>query len=343
MHDHKPASPLPATLLAAFFAIVTSYVLFADVAHGAPVTTAHALSLAALVAAIASGHYAWPQLRSGNLVTGAMLSILFVAATAYVVVTSGARNGETAQAKIDRASEIHAARARELEPMARAQAMLDTARAKLPADCKGGEGRDCKGTKATIAVYEAAIKGHKAALAELGAPVTVTGYTHAARVLAAIPGITATQDAIEARLELVVPFLAVLISELGTIAFAHLATSASAANWKSSGPTFADSQQTSFAVDCSMFSGEQPNPQGPNPPRKTSRLPENVLAFPAIAGKHPVLAAIEQAGGAVGSNRELANLMGVSEGEASKRWQEVQADLTVTRDGRHRRIELRRA
>ena len=79
----------PAIGLGAFFAGVTGFTLFQDVISGAPVNPGHALTLAALVAAIASGHMCWPQLRSGAIVPAVMLAVLFAGSTGYVVLSSG--------------------------------------------------------------------------------------------------------------------------------------------------------------------------------------------------------------------------------------------------------------
>lgn len=56
--------------------------------------------------------------------------------------------------------------------------------------------------------------------------------------------------------------------------------------------------------------------------------------------KHPVLVALEKAGGEVPSNRALAELMRVSPGEASKKHQEVAHLLRYHRDGKAVRISL---
>lgn len=375
---HHTTPPRAVTgALALFFAGVTASVLFSDVIHTGTleaITTAHALSLAAVVAAIASGHFAWPQLRDGNVLAAAGLVLLFAASTGYVVIASGARNGETMQAKIDRANAVHEFRSRILVTRSRAEAMLEEANGKLQAACKGGDGPNCRGVKATIEVYTAAIKGHDAELGRVGPPVTATGYTHAARILATLPGVRIGQDKIEEQLELMMPFATVLICELATIVFGHMAlagrvtlspTSARPPN----DPTISDRWQTSFPpaiVDPSLFSGNFPDAPMPDRPvgkratlaGKCSRLPARLVAVPAndisaqppenkgtraevaaVGGKHPVLTAIEQAGRPA-SNRELAGLMGVSEGEASKRWQEVAGQLIVGRHGRQRVLAL---
>lgn len=207
----------PAIGLGAFFATITGAVLFEDVLHGAPVTTAHAQTLAALVGAIAAGHMAWPALRNRQtIVQGIMLSVLSVAALFYVCVSSGARNAETAGNKMAVITAANEVRAREEAQLAKAEAMLAEAQRDLAKECASGRGKRCRGVMATVNVYEAAIKGHNATLASLPAP-KVNGYAHASRVLRSW-GINVTDE----WLGLNMPFIVVLICELGTISFLHL-------------------------------------------------------------------------------------------------------------------------
>lgn len=88
-----------------------------------------------------------------------------------------------------------------------------------------------------------------------------------------------------------------------------------------------------------MVSGEFPDPLPPKPRkrRKPDQFPENVVSFQ----KHPVVTALKSNGGSVSSNQELADLMQVSKGESSKRWQEIEDKLIVTRHGKQLRIALR--
>lgn len=207
----------PAIGLGAFFATITGAVLFEDVLHGAPVTTAHAQTLAALVGAIAAGHCAWPALRNRQtIVQGVMLSVLSVAALFYVCVSSGARNAETAGNKIAAINAANDVRAREESQLAKAEAMLAEAQGKMASECASGKGVKCRGVMATVDVYAAAIKGHNATLASLPAP-KVDGYAHAAKVLRSW-GLNISDE----WLGLNLPFIVVLICELGTIAFLHL-------------------------------------------------------------------------------------------------------------------------
>lgn len=207
----------PAIGLGAFFAGVTGYVLFEDVFHGASITTGHVQTVAALIAAIAAGHMAVPSLRSrSTILPGIGLVLLALAATLYITVTSGARNAEIAGNKVASINEANKARAREEAALARSQDMLDKANSKLADECASGPGKRCRGVKATVDVYTAAIAGHNAKLASLPAP-TVNGYAHAAKVLSSW-GVAVTDE----WLSLNMPFIVVLIAELGTVAFLHL-------------------------------------------------------------------------------------------------------------------------
>lgn len=218
MRDTIKVRSWPAIGFGAFFAAVTTYVLFDDVLHGAPITTAHVLTAAALVGAIASGAFAWPALKSmATFMPGVLLSVLFVATTGYIVISSGARNAETAANKSAAILSANAAREHEMKLRGQAEAMKAEAERNLAAECKSGDGKRCRGIQATINVYVAAIAGHDAKLAKLPEPKVANGYAHAAKVFRSW-GIPATAE----WLELNVPFLVVLITELGTVAFMHL-------------------------------------------------------------------------------------------------------------------------
>jgi hypothetical protein len=322
--------------LGAFFASITGFVLFADVIGGAPFTTNHALALAALVAAIASGHYAWPALRSGQIVPAIMLAVLFIGSTGYVVVSSGARNAETAGTKSARIAETNSARARELQQLARAEGMLTEAERKLDKDCVKGKASKgtCDGIRATLAVYAAAIKGHKATLRELGPELAPGGgYAHAAKVLVAA-GIPGTAASIEERLSLLMPFIVVLIAELGTIAFLHLGLGHSRV------PTVADTMQTAFAAPepPNGCPGKRRKVPTPDTPRE---LPANVVM---LAGKRQpdIVAALQAAGGSA-TVSELALAMKVTKGEASRRWREAGPLVIARRQGRFVVVSLARS
>ena len=80
-----------------------------------------------------------------------------------------------------------------------------------------------------------------------------------------------------------------------------------------------------------------PELRPPTPPKRPKRLPDNVVDFRT----HPVVMALRKNGGYAASNRELARLMDVSDGESSKRWREVKDQLDVCRIGKRTTISLR--
>jgi hypothetical protein len=106
-------------------------------------------------------------------------------------------------------------------------------------------------------------------------------------------------------------------------------------------PTARDTAQTSFPAIAATSSVSTPGPHinPPNPRGKHgARRKATVLAFP---GRHPVLRALSENGGTAASNRDLARLMNVTEGEASKRVREVAHLLTIERNGKEMRINLK--
>ncbi len=215
----------PSMALWAFFTAVTAYTLLSEVVRGAETfTTGHLLSVAALVAALAAGHYAWPELRSGRLPVGILLAVVAVAATGYVVLSAASRNAETAHAKSARIEASNTAREAETRQLRTAEAMLAEALRRISVECASGDGPKCKGARATETVYRAAIDGHKARLDRMAPALPPNGgYAHAAKFFAALPGITAPAEVIERRLVETVPTLSVLITELAALVFGVMA------------------------------------------------------------------------------------------------------------------------
>jgi hypothetical protein len=221
MKTHTTIRHPGAIALGCFFAGVTGYVLFKDVLEGAGVTTNHVLALGALVAALASAHMALPELKAGRVVSALTLGLLFVGSTSYVVISSGARNAETAATKAAAIAQVNANRARVEAERSKAQTMLDEERKALARECASGKGRKCEGVQAAVAAYAAAVAEHDAKLEAMKpAQRENAGYAHASEVLAATPGATSAE--IERRLKLLLPFVVVVIAELGTIAVLNI-------------------------------------------------------------------------------------------------------------------------
>lgn len=183
---------------------------------------------------------------------------------------------------------------------------LDAANAMLSdARAKCGQGKIClASTQATISVYEGAVAGHEARLAKLGTLAPDAGEKRIARLLELMSGANVSE-----LVEIITPIMFGLVLELATFAAAM------------------------FGWHPSRIVGHFHNPL----PGKRAPLPANVVDFRQAT--HPVIAAIEKAGRAV-SNRELAGLMGVCDGEATKRRREVAGRLREVRVGKHVMVAL---
>ena len=191
----------PALGLGAFFAFVTARTIFDDVWSGAPVTVAHFQAGAALVAAIASGHMAWPQLRQARIGTGLGLILIFVASTGYIVTSAGARNAELAQVKTAAILKTNEERASLKIKIAEAEADValaktdfETAKAAAARECGSGKKTKCEGREATrdsasrdAEKAEAFAMLQRGRLSALGPEHEANGgYKHAARVFEAM-------------------------------------------------------------------------------------------------------------------------------------------------------------
>lgn len=359
--------------LGIFFAGITTITIFDDVWHGAPVTIAHMNALGALVAAIASGHFLVPTLRQKRPVAALGLAMIFLGATAYVVTSSGARNAEVASVKASEILKANEERAGILAKLAEAEADVEQAKAeydeakRLAAkECASGKGKRCDGR---VETRDAAAKDlerseshaalQRGKLAYLG-PETVpfAGYKRIATLFAAFWGDAAT---IEARLIVVMPFASVLITELCVIVFLALAIGhASLPKADKKPDTVAGTDATEQAMidfrralferlpdrdgptvaDIVAASRLPENDPEPPKPRKRSR-PQLAIDNDRTFASHPAIEALTKNGGSVASNRELAEIMGVCDGEATKRRAEVRHMLIEERVGKECRIRLR--
>ena len=223
-----------ALALGAFFAAVTARNIFDDVWIGAPVTVAHLNSAAALVSAIASGHMAWPQLKSGKLVSAFVLLVIFAASTFYIITSAGARNAELSGHKAAAIEHVNGERASLRTQIDKADAAVQTAqgdydqaKAAAAKECGSGKGQKCDGRVVTrdnaandlqrASAHADALRSDLVALGPEELPYA--GYKKAAAVFASLPYVTSKGEAIEARLVLWLPFALVLISEASTLVF----------------------------------------------------------------------------------------------------------------------------
>jgi hypothetical protein len=317
----------------------TCYVLFQDVINGAPITTGHVLTGLALMIATAASHCIVPTFKIRRYPLTACMVILAVGSILYIGLMSGARNAEQTTLKAERIDQANKERARIAELRKQAQAMLDKATAAVAAECSTGLGKLCVGKKATKEVYEAAVKGHDADLARLGAHQTPNaGYKAVAEGLIRLPWFRGSDPKeLEETVIILLTWLAVLLAELSVPVFLAFGLGHEIRT---------DSDQTSFATRDipearRLMASDGPASDPPKggkrrklperlPAKVVTRLPAKVIALPgkgqpSLAGKHPVIAALELARKPL-SNSELADAMNVCGGESTKRRREV-ADM----------------
>ena len=277
---------------------------------------------------------------------------LFLAGTGLVVYSSVGRQVEAAgtttlsvedrnETIADKKADLKAARER------KSFADLQVQKTMVGSTC----GKGCRDWKQNSKDVGVVIGQLEADIAALGPQKPVNAQAAAMADFVLLFPVPASKAQIVAFLTLLVPFLKTLFFEIGAIVsfgFAFRPSKAKIA--KTPEETFSELKAEALkSIEPSplvaMFSGEQPDPTtpngGPGGGRKTSqkRLPANVV--PLRSGKHPAAAAIEANGGSVASNRELARLMDVSDGEASKRWKEIRHLLNVRREGREVRLALK--
>lgn len=211
-----------ATLAVGFF-LVTCYVIFKDVADGAPITPDHVMSFAVLVGTIASGHLLWGQLQEWRLLPALGLLILFIAGTFYCVTASGGRNAAVQSTKAEQAHKTNDDRARVEGDLTVAKERLSDALTEEARECASGEGPRCKGWRKTREERQANVHLLEAEL-RLMEPERVENpeLRHAAKVFVAFPGVTASEQVIFGFLVLYFPFVKALFCEIATLVFGSI-------------------------------------------------------------------------------------------------------------------------
>lgn len=220
----KPTSTMEVRALAIIAGLVflsgTLAILFEDVIHGAPFALKHLLTLTILAGTIMAGHLmaeAMRQWRTWFAAVGFLL--VFLSGTALVVYSSVGRQAAATTQVTATAEELNDRRTQISQSRVKAQGMLDQALVNYGKQCATGKGERCDGIKATIDVYQAAIKGHDAELKEIGwsRPVNPEAEQFA-EIAAVVLGLDATaKSKIKAAALLVVPLLITLFLEFGTI------------------------------------------------------------------------------------------------------------------------------
>lgn len=215
MHTHIIGRAVALVAGVIFTAGALAILLEEVVLGSAPFGLKHGLTIVIVSGTMLTGHLVVDAWRSRHWLGVIGFAVLFLTGTALVVYKSTGRQAEhtfQSQAEADIAAE---ARTASRAALARSEAMLADAQGDLARECKTGRGKRCQGIEATISVYQAAIKGHRADLDRLGAPKPVAPEAENFAALAAVFG--ADKAKIKAASLLVVPFIQTVLFELGGI------------------------------------------------------------------------------------------------------------------------------
>ncbi len=341
-------------------------------------TIEHALIPGLMAVQIATGHLFTVALHQRRWLAAGGFLIVAGVATWCVLDTSVAKQGAVQAEATAKAEDVNGRRKALERSIADAEAMLMpcpegspkkhfgtrcSLREAMTAECATGKGTACTGKTASVTLYEAALKTHREELAGVGPAQAVGAKTeNMATLLATISG--RDKGRIRQVLEIGRPFQFALAFELAALAcfgfaFGHGRKAGGNATERQAGNANTPVVEIEKSISISENERRQAdlhaeidaetveiltrdeNPENDPPkPRGTrkSNGKSNVIAFPA---RHPVMQALDKAGGTVRSNRELAELMGVSEGQSTKLVAEVSHLLAFRRVGKCLEISLK--
>lgn len=314
-------------------------------------TIEHGLIPCLIVVQILTGHLFVTALHKRRWLPALGFLIVAFVSTYGVLATSVEKQSAIQAEATAKAEDVNGRRQSIERSIADAEAMLSpcpdgtpkmhfgnrcSLREAMTAECATGKGNACTGKTASVTLYEAALKTHRTELGHIGPAHKVGAKSeNMATLISALTG--RDKGKTQQVLEIIRPFTFALIFELAALvsfgfAFGHRA----AATISGKPATQADLHAEIDPATVAILTAETPENEPPKPrgTRKTNRQ-SNVVQFPA---KHPVIEALDKAGGTVSSNRDLARIMGVTDGEASKRVREVAHLLTIERIGKETRI-----
>ncbi len=291
------------------------------------------LTILTVFGTIAAGHLMVDAARARHLFAAFGFLVLFLSGTGLVVYSSVGRQVETAGTTTLTVEDTNTKIADKTADLKAARARRDYANTQADREMTGSRcARRCKDWKTNAADITVVIEKLDAEIAALGPQKPVNAKADAMADIVRLFPVPASKPQVVAVLTLLVPFLTTLFFEIGSIVslgFAFRQGKRPVLIAANDCPSVADTRQTSFAV-------ELPDPEPPKG-KRPRELPKGVIEF----SNHPVFKALEKNGGSVTSHRQLAELMGIDEGAATRRRHEVEDQLLVTRHGKQLRIALR--
>jgi hypothetical protein len=289
--------------LGGIFALGTAYVLFADVRSLADITTDHVMTGLVLVGTIAAGHMFWPAARGGRLLAALGLAILFVSGTFICVTGSAGRSAEVSQRKEAEAKKVNGGREAAETDLKKAKTERDTLTTNAAQQCSSGPGPRCKGARALLEMADSHIAILEVRLDDMHPEQQVNGgLAHAAKVFALV--VPAQPQQIEMALVLLWPFAKAMMLEVATIVFLGL------------GLGHKTVSSSSVAKPVTVATVSEPETE-----------------------VDPVIAALRRVKRPV-TNDELAAILGVTKGTASRKVAALNGVIRKDRVGREVAISL---
>lgn len=359
-----------------------AYLLFGGMPSAETINSKTIISGIVLVIGIAACHQLVAAAKRSAWAQVAAMTVIAFAATVLVVIGTAGRNAETIKASSETAERSQAAYARAVKDLTAARSFRDAAETqrldaikKADADvarqkdavetaCKNGEGRLCRGARATLATFEAAAARVKADQTVLRladdavkqrerdvkdlTPAPDTSPAKAFAVLLGTLGVVASVDKAEIVINALLPYVTSLVIEFAAAAFLLVAfppakveilepvrtvrqepapVALKAEPVPVALPMFQQAAlAATFAVPA-MFAST------PAPAIVAPQQIEDVATKWSDGACH-LLVTLADAGEEM-TVTEAAEAMGVSVGEASRRKDELGAKLAIRRDGRN--------
>lgn len=177
--------------------------------------TAVQITVLTVAGVIGAGHLCENARQAKRWIAAAGFALVFLGGTWLVIENSVGKQAETSLLTASQADAEAERRIAVKASLARSEAMLAEAQANLARECKTGKGKRCEGIQATIAVYEAAMKGHVADLEKIGPAKPVNTKASEMAKIAALFGFDEAKA--KGLLMVLAPLLRTLFFELGAI------------------------------------------------------------------------------------------------------------------------------
>ena len=197
---------------------------------------------------VANGNLDWVRFHPHRtrIAPALVLSVQFAGYATLNRLNSVGRNASSIEGRHLAADAVNIQRRDELKALARNRAMLAEAEGRVSANCADGDGKLCKGAKATVAVYTDAIKGNLATLKDIGPEVAEDQTARKVGEVVALMGGDAARTI--ALVDTFRPFILSLFAELTAIVALGFALGHGGAPQRHAKPSFQTTTPTKMTV-----------------------------------------------------------------------------------------------